>query len=127
MKIVNIILRILFGLVLLLPVLGALGVFPPPTADMYSPPGWAFMQALMSTGYMLPLIGVTCAVCLVLVIFGRTALASVLIAPLTVNIVLFHLVLDHSMLSPTALPAWVLLVTNAYFLWQNWGTYKTLW
>lgn len=127
MKILTIVLKILFGLVLLLPVLGALGVFPPPTPDLYSPPGWAFMQALMATGYMLPLIGVTCAVCLVLVIIGCTALAAVLITPLTVNVVLFHLLLDHSMFSPAALLAWVLLITNAYFLWIERKKYKALW
>jgi putative oxidoreductase len=127
MKIVSIILRILFGLVLLLPVLGTLGVFPPPTAEMYSPPGWAFMQAMTATGYLPLLIALTCAVCLVLVIMNRTALAAVLVAPLTVNILLFHLVLDRSMFTPSALPAWVLLITNACFLWENRVKYRSLW
>ncbi len=127
MKILRIILKVIFGLVLFIPVLGAIGVFPPPTADMYSPPGWAFMQALMATGYILQLIGLTCGVCLVLVIIGRTALAAVLVAPLTLNIVLFHLVLDHSMFSPAAIPAWVLLLTNAYFLWAERQKYRALW
>jgi putative oxidoreductase len=127
MKIVSIILRIFFGLVLLLPVLGTLGVFPPPAPEMYSPPGWAFMQAMMATGYLPQLIALTCAVTLVLVIMNRTALAAVLVAPLTVNILLFHLVVDRSMFNPSTLPAWVLLITNAYFLWENRGKYRSLW
>lgn len=119
--------KVLFGLLLLLPVLGVLGVFPQPTADMYSPPGWAFMQALMATGYMLPLVGITCAVCLVLLLIGRTALAAVIITPLTVNIVLFHLVLDHTMFTSSALPAWVFLICNAFFLWTEREKYRALW
>ena len=50
-------------LVLIMPVLGVLGVFLAPTADMYPPNGWAFMSALMAVGYMMPLVGATCAVC----------------------------------------------------------------
>ena len=127
MKILNVLLRILLVLVLLLPILGALGVFPPPTADLYTPPAWAFMQALMATGYMLPLITILSAVCLVLVAIGRTALAAVLLAPFMVNVVLFHVVLDTGLFSPAAIPADVLLILNAYFLWEGCEKYKVLW
>ncbi len=127
MKVLTIIMRIFFGLILLLPVLGTLGVFPAPTADLYSPPGWAFMQALMNTGYIMPLIGVTCAVGLVLVLMNKTALAAVIVAPFTVNVVSFHLFLDNSFFSPAAIPAWVLLITDLYFLWVNKSKYRPLW
>ena len=60
-------------------------------------------------------------------IAGSFALAAVIVTPLTVNILCFHLFLDHSFFSPAAAPAWVLLVTNAYFLWLNWEKYEGLW
>lgn len=127
MKILTIVLRILFVLVLLLPVLGTLGVFPSPTADMYSPAGWAFIQALMNTGYMMPLIGLTCFVCFVLVIIGRTALAAVVLVPFTVNVVLYHLLLEGNLFSAASIPAWALLLLNVYFLWVNREKYRSLW
>lgn len=127
MKILTIIMRVLLGLVLLLPILGTLGVFPAPTADMYSPSGWAFMQALMNTGYIMPLIGSVCFAALVCVVLNRTALAAIILLPFTVNVVLHHIFVDHSFLTASASLAHVLWVTNAYFLWLNWPKYRTLW
>lgn len=92
MKILSLILRILLGLFLLMPVAGALGFLPAPTAEMYTPEGWAFMSALMKSGYMMPLIGLTCFVCALLFFIGRTALGAVLLAPFTVNVICFPLV-----------------------------------
>ncbi len=126
MKALSIVMRVLFGLVLLLPVLGALGVFPAPTADLYTPQGWAFMKALMDTGYMMPLLGLTCFIGLVLVIMGRTALAAIIVAPMTVNVVLFHAFLDGTPVG-ALIPAGILLLCNAYFLWENRKKYKNLW
>ncbi len=126
MKVIHIIMRVLFGLVLLLPVLGALNVFPAPTADMYTPQAWAFMQALTVTGYMLQLIGLTGFVGLVLVIIGRTALAAVIIAPLSLNVALFHITLDHSPLA-AVIPGTILVVCNVYFLWAERKKYRELW
>jgi len=118
--------RVLFGLVLILPLLGALHIGPAPTADLYTPAGWNFMSALMQTGYMIYVLGLISFICLVLVIMNRTALAAVLIAPITVNIVLFHAFLDPTP-ALALIPAAILLVTNVYFLWLNWGRYKALW
>ena len=126
MKILTIILRVLLGLVLLLPILGAVGVFPAPTADLYTPQGWAFINALMDTGYIMPLIGLLCFVCLILVIIGRTALAAVLLAPFTVNVVLFHFFLDGTPIG-ALVPAAVLLLLNAFFLWSERSKYRMLW
>ena len=127
MKILNVIMRILLILILVMPVLGTIGVFPPPTEDMFTPQGWAFISALMNTGYMMPLMGLLNVVCLILVIMNRTALAAVLLAPFTVNVILFHVFLDASPVSAAAIPAYVLLITNVFFLWWNWGKYEKLW
>lgn len=127
MKILNGIARVLLVLLLIMPVLGTLGVFPAPTADLYTQQGWAFMSALMATGYMMPLLGITCAVCLVLFAIGRTALGAVILAPFTVNVILFHIFLDAMPVSAASSMGWLLLVLNAYFLWINRKKYKTLW
>ena len=54
----------------------------------------AFMQALGETGYMIPMVGVTEIVVGILLLLRLwSALALVLLAPLSVNLILFHLVL----------------------------------
>ena len=124
MKILNIILRILLSLILLLPILGTIGVFPSPTAGMYTPEGWAFIQALMNTGYMMPLIAILCAVCLVLVIMNRTAHAAALLAPFSLNVILFHVFLGGGVFRPDAILADALFLLNAYFLWEGRKEYQ---
>lgn len=119
--------RVLLCLLLVTPILGTLGVFPAPTADLYSPDGWAMMQALMNSTYMMPLLGLLCFVCLVLVIMNKTALAAVLLAPMTVNVMLFHAVVDDNIFKISSIMGWMLFILNVYFLWINWDKYKTLW
>jgi hypothetical protein len=128
MKILSIVLRVLLILLLLMPIGGVLGFFPEPTADMYTTPeAWAFMSALMSTGYMMPLMVVVFVACAILMIIGRTALAAILLAPITVNIVAFHIFLDATPISANSSMAYVFLALNAFFLWENRKKYKALW
>jgi hypothetical protein len=126
MKILTIVMRVLLGLLLLMPILGSLGVFPAPTADLYSPGGWAFMSAMMGTGYLMWLIALTCAAALVLTIMNRMALAAAILSPLVVNIVCFHLFLEGGLLTASASLADILLALTAYFLWMNRGAYVAL-
>lgn len=127
MKILNIVMRVLLGLLLVTPILGATGVFPAPTADLYTPTGWAFMSALMASGYLMPLLGILCAVCVVLIAMNKTALAAILLAPMTVNVICFHAFVDTGLVSPSAIMGVLLLILNAYFLWVNRMKYKALW
>ena len=127
MKTLNHVLRFILGLLLLMPTAGALGLFPEPSADMYSSiESWEFISALNSTGYMMPLITITTLLCALLLFANRTALAAVILAPFTVNVILFHLFLDASPISAAATPAYILLVLNIYFLWVNRNKYKVL-
>jgi hypothetical protein len=127
MKILTIILKVLLGLLFIMPVLGTLGVFPAPTADLYTPQGWAFMSAMMATGYMMPLLGITFAICLILLVTGRTALMAIILAPVTVNIICFHVFLDATPVSASSSMGWMLLILNAFFLWQERAKYRQLW
>lgn len=126
MKILRIILRALLGLLLLLPILGTAGVFPAPTADLYTPSGWAYMEALMNAGYVMPLLGITFFAVLVLTIINRMALAAVILAPVTVNIICFHALVDTGLISPSASLGILLFILNAFFLWDNRTKYKAL-
>lgn len=126
MKILTLVLRILFGLLLLMPAAGALGLLPEPTAEMYTPEGWAFMEALMTTPYMMPLIGITSLIVGVLFLAGKNALAAILLAPFTVNVILFHIFLDAAPISAAAIPAYILVALNLYFLWVERKKYHSL-
>ena len=127
MKVTYHIVRIVLGLLLLMPVAGSFGLFPEPTADLYTPEGWNYMSALMQTGFMMPAIGVICLVCAILLLWGKTALAAVLLAPFTVNVILFHLFLDASIVSAAAIPAYILVVSNAFLRWYERRKYVVLW
>lgn len=119
--------RIIFGLLLVTPVLGALGIFPPPTPDLYNTPeGYAFIHMLFENGYIIYIMAIVCAMSVVLIATNRMALAALLILPITVNIISFHLFLDGGLFIGGAVMADVLLALNLYFLWKNRSQYKVL-
>jgi len=127
MKITNLILRIVLALILLMPIGGALGFFPEPTAEMYSTTeSWEFIFALMQTGYMMPLISVCFALSAILLFTGHQALSALILLPLTVNVVAFHWFLDATPISAASSLAYVLLVLNLYLLWYNRQRYEGL-
>ena len=83
----------------------------------------AFMGALAATGYMFPLIKGTEVLAGLLLLSGRaTGLAGMLLAPITVNIVLFHAVLAPAGI---ALPL-VIVALMAYLGYQHWSTFRPL-
>jgi hypothetical protein len=128
MKIFNFILRIILCLLLVIPILGAMGVFPPPTPDLYNTPeAFAFIDMLYQNGYIMYIMTIVFAVSIVLTLMNRMALVALLLLPLTVNIVSFHLFLDGGLLMSGALMADALLILNIYFLWQNRKRYAVLW
>jgi hypothetical protein len=127
MKIFNIVLKVVLCLVLLSPVLGTLGVFPPPTPGMYTPQGYAFIKVLLDTGYLSQLVAAVFAIAFILILTGRMALAALLILPVLVNILFFHARLDGGLFTQGAMLADLLLALEAYFLWQNRARYKSLW
>ncbi|MEI9966366.1 MAG: hypothetical protein WDN67_01775 [Candidatus Moraniibacteriota bacterium] len=128
MKIIDIICKIIFCLIIAMPILGALGIFPEPTADLYNTPeAFAFIQALSETKYILYINAIVFAASIILLITGRTALAALLVLPITVNVVAFHLFLDGGLLTPGAIMADVMLFLNLYFLWQSRTRYLPLW
>ncbi|MBT8317727.1 MAG: DoxX family membrane protein [Lutibacter sp.] len=113
--------RLLLGLILV--VFGANKFFhflPMPT--MEGPPA-DFMGALINSGYMFPLIGVTEVVAGLLLIINKwTGLALILTAIISTNIILFHLVLAPAGIILAA----VVAILNIILMYANWKKFKTL-
>ena len=89
--------RILLGAPMVVFGLNAFLNFIPPPPNGIAPAAEAFSVALLATGYMMPLIGVTQLLCGLLLVANRfVPLALVLLAPFLVNSVLFHVYLEHT-------------------------------
>jgi hypothetical protein len=101
---------------------GFLNFIPQPATPM--PEGAiAFAGALMKTGYMMQLIAVTQLVVGALLLSNRLVpLALALIAPFTVNSVLFHLFLE-----PSGRPmAFLFLALELYLVWVYRDAYRSM-
>jgi hypothetical protein len=129
MKALNIILRILLVLLLISPILGSFGIFPPPTREMYNTDeAFNFINLITQNAwYIAYTISFVFAIALILTIMNRMALAALLLLPITVNIISFHAFLDGGLFTGGAVLAWILALLNLYFLWQNRNVYRTLW
>ena len=115
------VLRIILGLILL--IFGANKFFnflPMPPME-----GGAaeFMGAIIATGYLFQLIGLTEIVAGVLLILNKSVgLAMILASTIIVNIVAFHLVLAPSGIGLGG----VMLVILVLLYYSNWHKFKTL-
>ena len=127
-KYINILLKVVFSLILFMPILGALHIFPAPTAEMYTnPKAFAFIQIMMdAASYINYIMAIVFALAIILIWTKRMALAAILVLPITVNIVAFHLFLDGGLLTSGAIPAVVLGALNVYFIWQQRENYSQL-
>ncbi|QQR55485.1 hypothetical protein IPG41_02945 [Candidatus Peregrinibacteria bacterium] len=126
-KILRIVLKVFLCLILVAPILGSLGIFPEPTADLYNTPeAFAFIQTLMDAKYIPLLNTLIFALAIVLTFMNRMALVALLILPITVNIVAFHWVLDGGPFTSGAIMGNLLLLINLYFLWDNRKSYGVL-
>ena len=116
--------RVLLGLVFFTFGLdGFLHFVPQPDPSAMPPGSLAFASALMATGYMFPLIKGTEVLVGALLLANRfVPLALVLLAPVLVNIVLFHL-----FLAPSGAGLAIVLVALQLFLaWKNRRAYRPI-
>lgn len=128
MKIFNTILKVLLCLIILMPIVGTTGLLGEATPDLYNTPeAFAFIQMLVETQYITYLNAIIYAVCFILIVTKRMALAALLMLPINVNVVAFHLFLDGGLFTAGASLGNVLLLINAYFLWQCRAQYMQLW
>ena len=115
------VLRILLALILI--VFGANKFFDfMPHMEMPKAAG-DFMMAMMATGYMLKLVGATeVFVGLLLLINKKVPLALVIIAPVALNMILFHIFLAPAGIVPAA----VVTIITIILMYANWKKYKAL-
>ena len=106
--------RILLGLMFVFG--GVTGLFQLVEQPEVGEEAAAFMGAIMDSGYLWPVIKVTEIVCGVLLILGMfVPLALVVLAPVALNILLFHVFLE-----PSGLPIGLfLLVLGLYLAHQH--------
>jgi uncharacterized membrane protein YphA (DoxX/SURF4 family) len=121
MKIVNLVARILFGAAFVTSGLNFFSHFfdmPP----MEGAP-LAFMTGVSKASYFMPLLGATQAICGLLILIDKwQALATIMIFPVVLHIVLFHVSIE-----PKGLPmALVFLVMNLILANANKEKYKAL-
>lgn len=126
-KIIHIIIKIVFSLLLISPILGTLGMFPAPTPEMYSnPQAFQFIQALMSSQYIMIMMAIVHILALIALWTRREALAAALELPIVLNIIGFHAFLDGGLLTAGAIMGNVLLIIVLYVMWKNRSQYNQL-
>jgi hypothetical protein len=126
-KIVDIVLKVALSLLLVMPILGATGIFPAPTPGLYNTPqAFEYIRVMMDAKYVSVMMAVVFAIALVCLWAKREPLAALLILPITLNIVGFHLMLDGGLFKPGAIMGNVLLLLNVYLLWKHRMAYKPL-
>lgn len=121
MKIATIIVRVLMGLLFLFASITVLfNLFPQPELTGRVK---VFMDGVAATGYLLTLIKVTELLCGIAFVIGRfVPLATVVIAPIIVNIFFFHVFVDTSGL-PVAI---FLVLANIFLAYAYWDKFKPL-
>ncbi|MBG26030.1 MULTISPECIES: DoxX family membrane protein [Croceibacter] len=88
------------------------------------PPNAAeFMTELAATGYVLPVVGaIEIFIGILLLINKWTPFALVLLAPISVNILLFHLFLDL----PGIGGALIVAILNGILIYKHWSKFRPL-
>ena len=122
-RFIPVVARILMGLPLLVFGVNMFLNFIPQPETPIPEKAAAFAGALMATGYMMPLIGITQLLVGVFLVTNRfVPLALVLFAPFIVNSIAFHVILEPSGL----VPAGVFLALELYLAWVYRAAYRPL-
>lgn len=117
------ILRIILGLGLLFFGLSKLIHFNILPTHIYTGEAAIFIDSLSNTGYILKVIGIfEIFIGLLLLLNKWVPFALLLLVPISVNILLFHLFLDI----PGLIVALVVVVLNAILIYKHWKVYRPL-
>lgn len=126
-KAIDYVCRILLSLIMLLPIIGPFNLMPAPTRDLYNTDrAFQFIQVLMEARHITAMMAVVFALALYFLWTKRTALAALLILPVTLNIEGFHAFLDGGLLTAGAVLGNIVFLLNLYFLWQGRDEIKQL-
>lgn len=123
LRLVIAIVRVLFGLMFAVFGLNGFLNFIPPPPEPGPEGAMAFAGAMMATGYMMPLVKGTELVAGLLLLSNRfVPLALVLLAPVIVNIVLFHVFLAPA----TSAMAFVVLALELFLAWAYRAAFRPM-
>jgi putative oxidoreductase len=101
--------------------LGIMHMTPPPMPEAAE----GFMKGMMGTGYFFPLLKITETTCGLLILTGIAApLALIIIAPVTLNIILFHTFLTPSV-NELILPG-IMVIAQVLAMSGYWNLYRPL-
>ncbi len=92
---------------------------------MEAPTGSAgeFMNSLGATGYIFPIVGILEVMIGAMLLLKKwVAFALILLAPISINILLFHMFLDI----PGISIALLIVVINTILIYKHWQQYKPL-
>jgi hypothetical protein len=120
--------KIVLSLILLMPILGITGLLGEPTPELYNTrEAYDFIMALTTMGiYINYAMVAVSALAIVALWTGRTALAALLVLPVTVNVVGFHLFLDGGLFTMGAFLGNVMALINFYLLYEHRRMYQPL-
>ena len=112
---------LVFGIILV--ILGVMAFMNLPLPDFYPPKALAFLQALGDTGYMSYVTGIIQILVGLMFITKRyVALGTILLAPIIVNILLFHLFLNLAGI----IPGLIFTALEIFVVWSGWDKYKEI-
>lgn len=118
MKYIHIGAKILFSLILILPILGSTGMLGEATRDLYNTDqAFAFIELLTEVKYITYIMTVVHILALIALWTKREPLAALLELPISLNVVAFHLVLDGGLFTGGAWLGNLMLILNIYLLW----------
>lgn len=117
------ILRIILGLGLLFFGLTKLIQFNFMPTHIYTGDAAIFIDSLSNTGYIMKLIGIIEIFIGLLLISNKwTSFALILLAPISLNILLFHLFMD----TPGLILAMVVITLNVILIYKHWKSFRPL-
>ena len=98
-------------------------LMPEPDMSMFPPKAVAFMAGLAATGYFFPFLKIVEGICGFMLFFKRwTPLSLLILAPITINILLYGIFIDRSGL-PMHIP---MVASSIYLMWYNFDKYAPI-
>lgn len=127
-KVIHIVLKVVFSLILALPVVGVTGLLGEATRELYNTDAaFSFIMQLTNDAvYISYMMAVVHVFALIALWIRREALAVLLELPIIANIIGFHAFLDGGLLTGGAVVANIYLLLVLYLLYANRETLKTL-
>ncbi len=111
--------KVIFSLILILPILGSTGIFPEATRDIYQTDlAFAFIEMLTEAGYITFMMAVVHIIALIALWTKREPLAALLELPISLNVAAFHMVIDGGLFTGGAWLGNLMLIINVYLLWK---------